>query len=707
MSWSERGRWDPEVGQQTEWFNKRLAARIPDADERKRVIDTAREVLSFGPSDSVEEQEHLGRTGVALGYVQSGKTTSFTALSALAADNGYDVIVAMLGRTNLLVNLNKRDMRANLGIEEKSWTPTWSHLAQPFDDQAGEAAGQAIVAGRKILLTLMKHPKHIAAAAQILKRIGPRRTLIIDDEADQASLNTRARGGKRTGKQSRIYKEILGLRAAAGPYLYVQYTATPFAPLLLEPTDQLSPEFLVQLAPGGDYVGGRTFFVERSADLVRPIAAAEARLETLTSLPEGLKKALGSFFVAAAMIRSSQVKMPPVSMLVHPSHLRVVHSSYFGVINAVIDDWVARLRRPEGDEGRDEDLRFFRACHEDFARSMKSFDELIPDLVQVIKDARRWLVNSDGQALDVDWHQGNVHILVGGSILDRGFVVDGLVTTYLTRGDSGAGQADTIEQRARCFGYKRGYIDYCRVFTPDPVASTFRSLVHTEDSMRASLLDHLESGRPLSTWAEDVGLELPANVAPTRANVTRALERSNVAGEFHAMRVPSLDADDIRENFAVVEDLGWDRASRLQFGKAKHEVLSAVSPEDVVGLLESWRPGDDALPWAGARFAEYLRRRYEAGALDDFVVVRLGHPQGGPRQRRWNSAETGMAALLQGADVASGYPGDRGLFPGRPQLQVHRVEPTGAVTGIAEVLALALYVPKVQGYPDHLVVAAT
>lgn len=567
-----------------------------------------------------------------------------------------------------------------------------------------DTALQALGAGRRILLTLMKHPKHIADAAAILKRLGPRRTLIIDDEADQASLNT----GKKAGEQSAIHREILGLRAAAGPYLYVQYTATPFAPLLLEPAAALAPEFLVQLAPGSDYVGGRTFFVDNAHDLVRAVDPVEAQIDELDGIPDGLLAALGAFFIAAAQIKASQIKAPPVSMLVHPSHRRHVHRSYYRVITAVIEDWASRLVRPAGDPGRDVDLQFFRNCHDDFAiEGSFSFDELVPHLVAVIKDSRKWLVNTDGDALDVSWDQATVHVLVGGSILDRGFVVEGLITTYLTRGDSGGGQADTVEQRARCFGYKRAYLDYCRVFTPAAVAETLRGLVFTETSMRSSLLDHLESGRSLASWSEEVGLELPSGGVPTRANVTRALARSRIAGEFHAMRIPSLKVSDLAANALLVEGLGWDSAVPVQFGKnVKHDVLENIAPEVVIELLRVWRPGDESLPWAGGRFADYLERRADADSLDDFVLVRLGHPDGSPRERRWNSPETGMSALLQGSDEKSGYPGDRSLFlPHVPQLQVHRVRPTGAVSGIDEVLTLALFVPRVNGYPDHLVLA--
>lgn len=696
--------WLPVEGRQAKDFVNQLATRIPSDEERARVMSTAREILSHGPAPEIDPLVGGGRTGVALGYVQSGKTTSFTALAALAADNGFEVIVAMLGRTNLLVDLNTRDMHAGLGIDKPSWEAQWRHMRQPFAEQSAAVASQSLKAGRTVLLTLMKYPTHIEGARKVLEALGPRRVLIIDDEADQASLNTRAR----QGEQSAIYREILGLRAVAGAYLYVQYTATPFAPLLLDPTDALSPEFLVQLEPGSGYVGGRTYFVDRRDELVRSIGLDEAQLESLDGLPVGLKEALGSFFVAAALIKHQQLKPPPVSMLVHPSHLRHVHKSYFGVIDAAIDDWSTRLSRPATDPGRKADVAFFTECFEDFKNSTDvTFDQVLPDLVKVVRDARRWLVNSEGEALDLDWTQGHVHVLVGGSILDRGFVVKGLTTTYLTRGESGSGQADTIEQRARYFGYKRDYLDFCRVFTPEPVADTFQALVHTESAMRESLLDHIESGGALSSWAEDSGIELPANIRPTRENVTRAIARSRVAGEFHAMRSPSTDPPAVNDNADLVARLfNWREAEYREFSSnARYQVIPGVAPSTILELLRDWRPGDNTQAWAGTRFSTYLEHRAHAGALTNFTVTMLTKPgtNGAPRVRAWASPETGMGALLQGSDAKTGYRGDRALFPADiPQLQIHRVRPQGA-GNVSALHALALYVPSVAGYPDGIV----
>src|SRR3990167_8261632 len=114
----------------------------------------------------------------------------------------------------------------------------------------------------------MKNHRHLSNLINLLRRLSLEgvRTLIVDDEADQASLNT----GVNRGKQSPTYRRLLDLRDTMPCHLFLQYTATPQAPLLINIIDALSPDFVEVLDPGDNYVGGETFFGGRH-DLVRVI----------------------------------------------------------------------------------------------------------------------------------------------------------------------------------------------------------------------------------------------------------------------------------------------------------------------------------------------------------------------------------------------------------------------------------------------------
>ena len=209
-----------------------------------------------------------------------------------------------------------------------------------------------------------------------------------------------------------------------------------------------------------------------------------------------------------------------------------------------------------------------------------------------------------------------MHVLVGGNILDRGFVIKGLTTTYLTRG-SQVSQADTVEQRARCFGYKRTYLDYCRFYAPPSVAAAFSALVHTEANMRTSLLDHVEAGHPLAQWAREVGLVLPPGMRPARRNVLPEIYRTKAAGPFHSLRVPSLDAQSIAINTQLVEATGLLTAPERGFGPTLgHRMLEDVDVESVlIHLLERWQPLGDMPGFERDMLVRYVRARHEAGRL--------------------------------------------------------------------------------------------
>jgi hypothetical protein len=117
--------------------------------------------------------------------------------------------------------------------------------------------------------------------------------LIIDDEADQAGLNNQVRRNRR----SPTYRQLLSLRDALPHHSYLQYTATPQAPLLINVIDVLSPRFAKVLTPGDGYVGGRELFLDRASQ-VREIPTTDigSAENPLVAPPETLLEAMRLFF---------------------------------------------------------------------------------------------------------------------------------------------------------------------------------------------------------------------------------------------------------------------------------------------------------------------------------------------------------------------------------------------------------------------------
>ena len=131
-----------------------------------------------------------------------------------------------------------------------------------------------------------------------------------------------------------------------------------------------------------------------------------------------------------------------------------------------------------------------------------------------------------GQTPEVPWYRSYGSILVGGQSMDRGFTVEGLTVTYMPRG-IGVGNVDTVQQRGRFFGYKRGYLGYCRIYLEREVADAFHSYVEHEENVRRDLQSFQATGSPLTEWKRAFFLE--QSLRPTRANV---LDLDYMRGRF-------------------------------------------------------------------------------------------------------------------------------------------------------------------------------
>ena len=258
------------------------------------VRDEAASVLSQCVPPTAESGQE---TGLVVGYVQSGKTLSFTAVSALARDNGYPIVIVIAGSSIPLTEQSERRLRSDLQLDSRN-DRQWRHIHNPRVNTQHHTQIENTIADwrdphvpanerRTTLITVMKHHGHLDHLTQVLSRIDltgiP--ALIFDDEADQAGLNNLIN----QGDESTTYQRLCALKDAIPHHTFLQYTATPQGPLLINLIDVLSPDFAVTLTPGDDYVGGRDFFIE-NPELVREIPAAElpSRDNPLHGPPESL-----------------------------------------------------------------------------------------------------------------------------------------------------------------------------------------------------------------------------------------------------------------------------------------------------------------------------------------------------------------------------------------------------------------------------------
>jgi hypothetical protein len=649
-----------------------LAESIGPQD-REKIWHAAHEILTTYQPGSVNST-------LALGYVQSGKTTSMAALASSASDQGYRIVVALLGSTHLLLNQNRSRLELMLGIDENHYT--WVSHSAVGAAAANEIAGW-LAKGRTLLIPVMKNRAQIDKVSKALSSLPAGQStapaLVIDDEADQASLNTRPD----SDSPSSTYQAIGRLRKVLKDGLYVQYTATPYAPLLLQKDDPLLPTAVVFLEPGTGYTGGREFFVDAAKTVIRTIPFTdESTTKPIASLPASLEQAFAAYLAGAAILFSEDASAAPISMLVHATHRNDGQARY----HFLLDRYLSKAREaPDLASTRLGDLiRSERERLEANGTPRLSDESFWQGVDHVLRELTLWLVNSASDVKKISWNYSPFHVLIGGNKLDRGFTVEGLTVTYMNRKPSE--QIDTLEQRARAFGYRKNLLPYCQVFASPRTIRILQGVVHTEDDLRANLLDWTASGGRVADWAEHIGLDLPAGTKPTRANVIGKLRYFNADGGWHSLRLPNLDSVSLQSNRDVVNALGLLSAPIESFGRQNFRTLR-ISLGDVQShLLAPWMCSDLSPSWRHDEILQILQRHPKQDLPVAVMLMALDPEQCTPRDRAWRN-DMGFVNLFQGRDNEGApsprYEGDRdaGLStlatPDAVVVQVHHVRRRG------------------------------
>lgn len=660
--------------------------------ERLRLWSAADRILNH-------RKQHGSAIGLALGYVQSGKTTQMIALTAAAYDAGYRVVVALLGSTNLLLDQNSHRFIEKLQIDVRN-DFRWVSTKNPSGKNGAAKISENLEKDRIIFIPVLKHKGRITQLAEVLEECNLQDvpTLILDDEADQASLNSKVN----EDSESKVYEALGKLQKSAPIHLYVQFTATPYAQLLLEPDDRLAPDFVEFLVPGDGYVGGREFFIDNAEKVVRPISASDEQSANskIVDVPTSLKLASANFIAGAALLLVNDTSAKTISMLVHSTHKNKIQEVYHFLLKRQIKAW-----REVCDGTFDSIPEEIRTEREKLiSRGAKDIsNELFIEKVEyVLKEIIFWLVNSASDVKKVNWLEGPIHILVGGNKLDRGFTVEGLTVTYMNRPTSD--QIDTLEQRARAFGYRNDLLPYCQFFATLSTVRMLRGIVHTEYDLRARLEDWIALGKSPKDWSAEIGLLLPLGAKPTRAAVIKAVSNFNTSGGWHQLRMPSLEAQDLQFNAHLIENLSILQASRIDYGRLKHRTIEVDSAEIFEKLLQPWKWSGFSPGWEHEdilQLFESLGPRNASGKPVRLKVVLMQYEnEDRPREREWRT-DTGFINLFQGQDAQyldsstpDRYPGDRRVpilddCEGALAIQIHRVTPKGL--NIPELFTLAVH----------------
>lgn len=307
--------------------NYLLADGIP-LEGVTRIVSNAAQTLSYCPYP--EGNGTCQKTGIVIGKVQSGKTSNFISITALAFDNNYDIVIVFGGTKKPLVKQNRDRIKEYFEATKDVLVLDTTD----FKDQlTAQKMHQFNKMNKKVVVVALKSPTQINYIADNIfsdPTLAEKPVLIIDDEGDEASLNTLVK----KGKKSSTYKAIENLKARLNRHCFLSITATPQANLLIDTLDVLSPDFGVLVDPGNGYCGLDVYHSDNK--YTKKIPDNETSLLD-DCIPQSFIEAISMFFVACAIYKNRGMKPgDKLSMLVHPSQLKADHEKVFNKVEGLL-----------------------------------------------------------------------------------------------------------------------------------------------------------------------------------------------------------------------------------------------------------------------------------------------------------------------------------------------------------------------------------
>ena len=476
------------------------------------------------------------RRGMVVGHVQSGKTANYTGLICKAADAGYRLIVVIAGihnnlrnqtqaridegfigrDTGRLAHANKAQRQKIIGVgqfDQREFPVSLTNTLRDFNKATATTfTAQLSQINVPVVLVIKKNPSTLKNLLEWLKEHSVHQStqmvsqpmLLIDDEADNASINTAYQRDEVTRINSQI-RELLSLFHRS---CYVGYTATPFANIFIDPDtddealkqDLFPRDFIIGLDAPSNYFGAQKIFLDARDQHIRLIDDNEDVLpmkhkidHPVDVLPCSLVEAVRAFIVTRAIRNARGQQAGHASMLVNSSRFTDVQ----GRLRSRIADVVARIRDAVAvDAGkgpaalRNPEIAALHATWKREFADVEGADwpSVQARLQEVLVAARVVEVNASkrAQALDYDHvgEHGITVIAVGGFSLSRGLTLEGLTVSYFLRNSM---MYDTLMQMGRWFGYRPGYEDLCRVWMPADGVGWYAHIHEAMDDLQTQL----------------------------------------------------------------------------------------------------------------------------------------------------------------------------------------------------------------------------
>lgn len=672
----------------------------------QRLGESTRNILAH--LENPERNGAWSRRGLVAGQVQSGKTSHYIGLMCRAVDAGYRIIVVLAGMDNNL--RSQTQLRVDAGLlgfdtQRRMLAQNGSGLAQdalgagrlvgypslPIASlttslESGDFKRTAANVGIRpdlgpIVAVVKKNVTVLRNLREWLESVCPRSSdgriesypmLMIDDEADSASVNTR-QADRDPAAVNREIRLLLNLFARSA---FVGYTATPFANIYINPHEDddkygedLHPRSFIETlkAPSTYFGPSRLFGVDSDEDelpLHRPIGDHESwipdkhkRDHTLGPLPKSLQDAMKSFILArAARIYRGQVTKHN-SMLIHVTRFNDVQRQ----VRELVDDELAHLkaRIKYGDGGGPSVSAELRELWErDFwvtSEAMGDSGERLPEWSEIepllVRASEPIVVRSiNGDAKDVldyfDNRESGFNVIaIGGNKLSRGLTLEGLTVSYYLRTTR---MFDTLLQMGRWFGYRPGYEDLCRLYTTPRLWAAYKDVTAATNEMYRDFDEMCELGKTPTEYGLKVRDSVEGMIVTSPNKMINGYKlKIGFAGGLSPSTSIFADAKNGANNLAALRRLietidGTDCLSkgvRLRDNKDDIDsrfVWTGVPGDEIVKFFEEIVTPESAYRVNSSLIARFIRGRMSNDQLVDWTVL-LASPRGTTVDRKLTS----------------------------------------------------------------------
>lgn len=557
-NYDEKREWYSNLGIQDNFFWTRYKDYLINRSSISRIsinlLDdvTLPDIMNClgNPNDALEKPRL--RRGLIIGDVQSGKTATYTGLICKAADAGYKVVILLTGITENLrrqtqeridegvVGLtlkkegrNDKHLRVGVGLDNKQIIAT--SVTSTLNDFVGNCNKITMsLANNSLVLFVIK--KNVSVLQRLYdwlreQNIDPIKgcvdvpMLLIDDEADNASVNTRKDETDPT-RTNKLIRQICNLFMNS---TYVGFTATPFANVFIDPDSvdamqhaDLFPEhFIYALEAPSNYVGADKIFYPEGAfyrnlryitDIIEPDYTSEDYKDLVQNNPEVLNS--GTFYykhkkewdgILPASLRESILcfclanvvrdlrgqSKEPRSMLVNMS--RFIHVQK--VITLRVAEWFEEVFNDirvnfNDDSSKNYHLPLYVELHSLWEKHFSQVNDVTFERVSqkatflaALEKIEVKVVNGSKQSASLNYKENpSLRVIaVGGLALSRGLTLEGLMVSYFYRNTA---TFDVLMQMGRWFGYRRGYEDLFQIWTSHASASWYAEVARASAELK-------------------------------------------------------------------------------------------------------------------------------------------------------------------------------------------------------------------------------